>query len=109
MQKMRAYNPRHLVLKNNRSHLIDALFLGICSIATQTVYIKLIISSQVGGELYAALAIGGWIAAVGTGSLLGMKFTTDRRAVIWLVSALIKIPLAIFIFIYPYLIFIITM
>ncbi len=88
-------------MKNSKSHLIDALFLGICSIATQTVYIKLIFSSQVGGELYAALAIGGWIAAVGTGSFIGMKFTKDRQPAIWLFSAIIKIPLAVFIFVYP--------
>ncbi|UCC78341.1 MAG: hypothetical protein JSW64_08615 [Candidatus Zixiibacteriota bacterium] len=88
-------------MKNDKSRLSDAHILGLGSIATQTVYIKLILSSQVGGELYAALAIGGWIASVATGAFLGSRIKKDRRAIIWLISALLKIPLAFFIFLYP--------
>ena len=98
---MRTGNPRRLVLKYGRSRLFDAFILGLGSIATQTVYIKLILSSQVGGELYAALAIGGWIASVATGAFLGSKIKDQRRATVWLLSATLKIPLAFFVFIYP--------
>jgi len=88
-------------LKNDRSLLFDAFILGLVSIATQTVFIKLILSSQAGGELYAALAIGGWIASVGAGAFLGSKIRGDSRATVWLLSAILKIPLAFFVFIYP--------
>ena len=98
---MRTGNPRRLVLKYGRSRLFDAFILGLGSIATQTVYIKLILSSQVGGELYAALAISGWIASVATGAFLGSKIKDQRRATVWLLSATLKIPLAFFVFIYP--------
>ncbi|UCE66637.1 MAG: hypothetical protein JSU85_01070 [Candidatus Zixiibacteriota bacterium] len=88
-------------MKKGRSRLFDAFILGLGSIATQTVYIKLILSSQVGGELYAALAIGGWIASAATGAFLGSKIKDLKRSTIWLLSAVFKIPLAFFVFIYP--------
>jgi hypothetical protein len=74
---MRAGDPRRLVLSIVKSRLTDAYILGLSSIATQTVYIKLILSSQVGGELYAALAIGGWIASVAAGAFLGRELKKD--------------------------------
>jgi len=98
---MRAGHPRRLVLRKVRSRLFDAFTLGLGSIATQTVYIKLILSTQVGGELYAALAIGGWIASVATGAFLAGRIKNLKRSTIWLLSATIKIPLAFFVFIYP--------
>jgi spermidine synthase len=98
---MRADNSRRLALKTSKTRLSDAFILGFGSIATQTVYIKLILSSEAGGELYAAIAIGGWIASVAAGAFLGKGIKRDRRAAIWLVSAAVKIPLAFLVFIYP--------
>lgn len=88
-------------MKTARVQSLDALALGFGSIATQTVFIKLILSSELGGELYAAMAIGGWIASVASGAFWGRKVKNDRRALIWTISAIIKIPLALFVFIYP--------
>jgi hypothetical protein len=98
---MRTGDPRRLVLNKDKSRLSDAYILGLGSIATQTVFIKLILSSQVGGELYAAIAIGGWIASSATGALFGGRIKSDLRSHIWLISAILKIPLAFFIFVYP--------
>jgi len=88
-------------LKTARIQSADALTLGFGSIATQTIFIKLILSSELGGELYAAIAIGGWIASVAGGAFWGRKINNDRRTIIWTISAIIKIPLAFFVFIYP--------
>ena len=85
----------------NSSRSADAIFLGLCSLATQTVFIRFILSSQIGGELYAAIAIGGWIGWVGFGSLVGHRIPQHRRRLIWLFSSLVKMPLAFLIFLYP--------
>ena len=85
----------------NSSRSADAVLLGVCSLATQTVFIRFILSSQTGGELYAALAIGGWIGWVGFGSLIGHKIPPHRRRLIWLISSLVKMPLALLVFLYP--------
>ena len=98
---MRAGDPRRLGLNRDKSRLNDGYILGLGSIATQTVFIKLILSSQVGGELYAALAIGGWIASVATGAILGAGLKSDLRSRIWIICVVLKLPLAFFIFIYP--------
>ena len=98
---MQANHSRRLVVTFNSSRSADAVFLGICSLATQTVFIRFILSSQIGGELYAAIAIGCWIGWVGFGSLIGHRITQRRRRQIWLISSLVKLPLAFLIFLYP--------
>lgn len=85
----------------NSSRSADAVFLGLCSLATQTVFIRFILSSQIGGELYAAIAIGCWIGWVGFGSLMGHRIPPHGRRLIWLFSSLVKMPLAFLIFLYP--------
>lgn len=79
----------------------DAVLLGVCSIAAQTVFVRLILSSPTAGELFAAIAIGSWIGAVGLGAFLGGKISPDRLSRLWLFSSLVKLPAAFLIFIYP--------
>lgn len=98
---MRASHTRRLVVTVNSSRSADAVLLGVCSLATQTVFVRFILSSQIGGELYAAMAIGGWIGWVGFGSLMGHRVDQQKRRFIWLISSLVKIPLALLIFLYP--------
>ncbi len=98
---MQASHSRRLVVTVNSSRSADAVFLGVCSLATQTVFIRFILSSQIGGELYAAIAIGGWIGWVGFGSLMGHRIPQHKRRLIWLFSSLVKMPLAFLIFLYP--------
>lgn len=98
---MRASHTRRLVVTVNSSRSADAVLLGACSLATQTVFVRFILSSQIGGELYAAMAIGGWIGWVGFGSLMGHRISQQKRRFVWLISSLVKIPLALLIFLYP--------
>ena len=98
---MQANHSRRLVVTVNSSRSADAAFLGLCSLATQTVFIRFILSSQTGGELYAAIAIGCWIGWVGFGSLIGHRMPQHGRRLIWLYSSLVKMPLALLIFLYP--------
>lgn len=88
-------------MTESRRRSTDAIFLGLCSLATQTILIRFILSSQPGGELYAAIAIGGWIGWVGFGSLLGHGLVTGKRQFAWLFSAVVKLPLAFFVYLYP--------
>jgi hypothetical protein len=88
-------------MTDNSSRSADAVFLGVCSLATQAVFIRFILSSQIGGELYAAIAIGCWIGWVGFGSLTGHRIPQHRRRLIWLFLSLVKMPLAFLIFLYP--------
>ena len=79
----------------------NAIFLGLCSLATQAVYLRFILSSETGGELYAALALGGWLLWVAIGSFIGKRISWKSIDGLWLFSAVIKIPIALLIFIYP--------
>jgi hypothetical protein len=81
--------------------LVEAVFLGACSLATQTVFLRFILSSQVGGELYAALALGVWIGWVGFGSFMANRFPRAGRKSLWLALAVCKIPLAFVLFVNP--------
>ncbi|MEE9553510.1 MAG: hypothetical protein V3W18_04360 [candidate division Zixibacteria bacterium] len=83
-----------------RGH-IDAVYLGICSIATQTVFLRFILSSPNGGEFYASLALGGWIVWVGLGALIGSKLDKSFKERLWGWLAIVKLPLALLIFVYP--------
>ena len=86
---------------NNSSTKSNAIFLGLCSLATQAIYLRLILSIETGGELYAALALGGWLLWVAIGSFIGKRIDHKITSEIWLVAAIIKIPIALLIFIYP--------
>jgi spermidine synthase len=92
---------RRLDLTKTSSTKLNAIFLGLCSLATQAIYLRLILSTETGGELYAALALGGWLLWVAIGSFLGKRIDHKLISEIWLVSAIIKIPIALLIFIYP--------
>lgn len=98
---MRTDHPRHLDLSAGRNTTSDAIILGVCSLAAQAVFLRMILSSQPGGELYAALALGGWIGWVAVGSFIGKSLSPALRERIWLLSAIIKLPLACIITIYP--------
>jgi hypothetical protein len=98
---LRARHPRRLVVTEDHRRPADAIFLGLCSLGTQAILIRFILSSQPGGELYAAIAMGGWIGWVGFGSLLGHRLASGNRKVVWLFSSVIKLPLALFVYLYP--------
>lgn len=80
---------------------IDAIYLGICSIATQAVFLRFILSSQAGGEFYAAFALGGWIVWVGAGAVVKPRFGQGEGRVLWPIMAFVKLPIAFLIFDYP--------
>jgi len=98
---MRAADSRNMVLSNSLGSRANAILLGACSLGTQAVFLRLTLSSQSGGEIYVALALGGWIASVGVGALLARYIGTRRLSTAWLLSSVIKLPLAALIFIYP--------
>ncbi len=98
---MRAGYSGCLVVMTDRRGLIDAIFLGIGSIGTQTVFLRFILSSPNGGEFYTALALGGWIAWVGLGAFIGPRLDKLNNKRLWAGLAAVKIPLALLIFAYP--------
>ena len=98
---MRASHTGYLVVTAKSSPSGDAVFLGICSLATQTVFLRFVLSSQTGGELYAAMALGGWIIWVGIGSLIGSRLAGSSTGWLWLALGAVKLPIALLIFVYP--------
>ena len=98
---MRAGYSGCLVVRTDRRGHIDAIFLGIGSIGTQTIFLRFILSSPNGGEFYAALALGGWIAWVGLGAFIGPRLDKLNNKRLWAGLAAIKLPLALLIFAYP--------
>lgn len=98
---MRAGHSGCLVVMTDRRGYIDAVYLGIGSIGTQTIFLRFILSSPNGGEFYAALALGGWIIWVGLGAFIGSRLDKSNIRRLWAWVAVVKLPLALLIFVYP--------
>jgi spermidine synthase len=84
-----------------REGILNSISLGVCSLATQAIFLRLVLSSGSGGELYTAMALACWLGWVGIGSLIGRTVNKSFQSKAWIIQGLIKLPIAFIIIIYP--------